>query len=114
MPHTRRWFVRDGTRFERAYVTTPLCCPARAYLFTGRYDHNHDVRANLASFRLDQSTTLQHALQDAGYLTSIAGKYLNGWRVEKDPPDFDRWAVFPRGYRDVEVNLDGSVRPMKG
>ena len=112
MPQTRRWFARAGTTFKNAYVTTPLCCPSRASIFTGRYAHNHHVLGNRASSRLDQSTTLQHALQDAGYFTAIAGKYLNSWPVTKDPPDFDRWAVFPKGYHDLEVNLDGSVWPL--
>jgi hypothetical protein len=35
MPSTRRWFVRDGTSFTRAFATTPLCCPSRASIFTG-------------------------------------------------------------------------------
>ncbi|HWL65744.1 MAG TPA: sulfatase-like hydrolase/transferase, partial [Actinomycetota bacterium] len=46
MPSVRRWFVREGTVFENAFTTTPLCCPARASLFTGRYVHNHGVRHN--------------------------------------------------------------------
>ncbi len=114
MPSTRRWFVRGGVTFTRAYATTPLCCPSRASVFTGRYAHNHRVRNNGASLRLDQSTTIQHALQGAGYLTGIVGKYLNGWPLQRNPPFFDRWAVFRHGYFNVQSNLNGSLRQVPG
>src|SRR5918996_1204046 len=39
MPQTRRWLSRDGIRFTNAYATTPLCCPSRASIYTGRYAH---------------------------------------------------------------------------
>jgi len=52
MPATRRWFGRGGTTFNRAYATTPLCCPARASIMTGRYAHNHGVRGNADGDRL--------------------------------------------------------------
>jgi arylsulfatase A-like enzyme len=114
MPATRRWFVRNGTSFTQAYATTPLCCPSRASIFTGRYAHNHDVRGNLASDSLDHTTTLQHHLGEAGYDTAIAGKYLNGWDMAVDPPFFDHWAIFRRGYNDVEGNVNGTVQTVPG
>ncbi|MDQ4027833.1 MAG: sulfatase-like hydrolase/transferase, partial [Actinomycetota bacterium] len=68
MPHTTRWFAKRGTRFVNAYATTPVCCPSRASFFTGKYAHNHGVRTNAPeqASNLDQSTTLQRYLQDAG------------------------------------------------
>src|SRR3990170_2531169 len=79
MPTTKRKFADQGTVFRDAYATSPLCCPSRTSIMTGQYPHNHQVRRNEDSQNLDQDTTLQHYLQQAGYLTGLAGKYLNGW-----------------------------------
>lgn len=115
LPQTRRWFRRGGTRFPNAFVTTPLCCPSRGSIFTGRYAHNHRVLDNQQAFALDHDTTVQHALREAGYLTALTGKFFNGWPTELAPPNFDRWAMFSplefsAGYRDAWFNLDGQVR----
>lgn len=119
MPQTRRWFRKRGTRFPRAFVTTPLCCPSRASIFTGRYAHNHGVVDNHNALRLDQTTTVQRALRETGYFTALAGKFLNRWPTERPPPHFDRWASYSpldltRPYFDAEFNLDGQVREVRG
>ena len=113
MPATRRWFATGGTRFTEAFATTPLCCPARASIFTGRYAHNHGVLKSRDAYALDQRSTLQRYLQDAGYRTAIFGKYLNDWDLSDDPQFFDRWGIFSESatsaYYDGPWNLDGKV-----
>jgi arylsulfatase A-like enzyme len=118
MPRTRSMLVNHGVSFPHAYGTTPLCCPARASIFTGRYAHNHHVWLNAESGwkHLDQRNTLQRYLQRAGYRTAIAGKYFNDWDLPRRPPSFDRWWVFSPGsggsggYFDTRWNLNGRVR----
>jgi arylsulfatase A-like enzyme len=110
MPSTREFFGEGGTRFTNAYATTPLCCPARASIFTGRYAHNHGVEHNDEAEFIDQSTTLQRYLHDAGYATALAGKYFNDWPVTIDPPYFDRWSVFKGGYYNSVFNDDGDLQ----
>ena len=98
MPRTRALMVEGGTSFTNAYVTTPLCCPSRASILTGRYAHNHGVRNNDdgVEYVLDPDSTIERYLHDAGYRTAMYGKFLNGWPIYLNPPSFDRWAFIPR------------------
>jgi arylsulfatase A-like enzyme len=114
MPETSRLFEEQGVRFTDAYTTTPFCCPARVSIMTGRYAHNHNVLLNMERTPgLDQQTTLQHYLQEAGYRTAIFGKYLNAWDLSADPPHFDEWAIFAEseasGYVGGRWNVDGEM-----
>lgn len=114
MPFTRRWFRRQGTRYANAFVTTPLCCPSRASILTGRYAHNHGLRSNLRPEALDPTTSIQHHLRASGYQTAIAGKYLTDWDLAQAPPGFDRWLVLNEGYRDARFGLDVGVHHLRG
>jgi arylsulfatase A-like enzyme len=112
MPNTVREFVRRGRRYPNFFVTDPLCCPSRASIMTGRFDHNNGVTDNSAAgFHLDMSTTLQHYLHEAGYRTWISGKFLNGWPVRPgspNPPDWDRFLITQGGrHLDLPFNQDG-------
>jgi arylsulfatase A-like enzyme len=116
MPALRSWFVEGGAQYTRAYGPTPICCPARATLFSGRYAHNHGVRTNGDALGLDQSRTVQRGLREAGYHTAIFGKYLNSWPIEESPPHFDTWATFSLGrdgYYGQTFNVGGQLREIK-
>ena len=109
MPETMRIFRDGGRHYENGVATTPICCPARASLFSGQYVHNHGVIGNIAPGRFNPSKTLQRELRAAGYFTAISGKFLNEWTA--DPPDFDRWAMMlgQSRYSNVDFNVDGRV-----
>ncbi|HEX2032426.1 MAG TPA: sulfatase, partial [Actinomycetota bacterium] len=110
MPEVRRWFIEGGTLFTSAYATTPLCCPARASILTGRYAHNHRIVTNDGGETLSLEAALPGILQGIGYRTAISGKLFNDWPLEVDPAFFDRWAMFNVGYHQSLWNLDGQVR----
>jgi arylsulfatase A-like enzyme len=110
MPKTRRWLADGGVTFTQGYATTPSCCPSRASILSGRYVHNHGVRQQGLGQRLDQRTTLQRYLRDAGYRTAMAGKFLNRWPLDRPPPYFDRFAQANGGYYDQVWDVDGRVR----
>jgi arylsulfatase A-like enzyme len=110
MPKTRTRFRDQGTTFSNAYATTPLCCPSRASVMTGRYAHNHGLKTNVGAFAtLDQRTTVQRYLQKNGYFTATAGKFFNDWPLTTNPSYFDRWTIFGGGYRNTPMNVDGVV-----
>ncbi|MDQ3954051.1 MAG: sulfatase [Actinomycetota bacterium] len=93
MPQTRRLLGRNGVTFADAYAPTPLCCPARASIFTGRYAHNHGVRKNAEFHFLNHDKTLQRYLDEAGYRTGIIGKFFSRWPLRKPPPHFDKYII---------------------
>ncbi|MDQ3618568.1 MAG: sulfatase [Actinomycetota bacterium] len=110
MPQTMRLFRTGGTRYKNAVATTPLCCPSRASIFSGRYAHNHGVRDNDSATAFDATKSIQAVLQGSGYQTGLVGKYLN--LITDDPPHFDHWATFADGiggYKDPIFNVNGNV-----
>lgn len=113
MPLTSKWFMEEGRWYPNAFATTPVCCPSRASIFSGRFAHNHEVK-KFTPYKLNQRSTLQAHLQRDGYRTGFYGKYLNGYRLSSDPPYLDDWAVFPQSmgatYSGGTWNVNGTVR----
>src|SRR5581483_5043290 len=46
LPKTKHWLADAGTTFTQAFTTTSLCCPDRATIWSGRFEHNHGVVDN--------------------------------------------------------------------
>ena len=104
MTKTRRLLADEGTTFTNAFVSAPLCCPARATLITGQYFHNHGVTWNTPAeagyLALDHQNTLPVWLRDFGYETIHIGKYLNQYgQAGLDPAVPNRREV-PPGWTD--------------
>ncbi|MGH2702854.1 MAG: sulfatase-like hydrolase/transferase, partial [Actinomycetota bacterium] len=118
MPQVRRLFGDGGTRFTQAYASTPLCCPYRASLLAGQYSHNTGVKLQKDTPRFKHLHSMERYLQQAGYATAVAGKFLNNWPMDKKPPYFDRYAVLrtpakEKGYYDSVFNVDGRRRVVR-
>lgn len=107
MPNVLRWLGDGGRRFRQFFATTPLCCPDRSVMFSGRYAHNTGVRTNADVGAFDHDSTMQRLLQGAGYRTAFVGKFLNGWPTTSPPPYFTNHALVGGGYTDVWFNVDG-------
>ncbi|MEV8096902.1 sulfatase [Kitasatospora sp. NPDC085879] len=114
-PKTVGWLADHGVRFTAGHVATPLCAPSRSSIFSGRQAHNHGVLDNSSPYNLDQHTTVQRYLHQAGYRTGLFGKYLNAWRAADNPPHFDEWLLeSPVAYNDGTYNDNGTVRAVPG
>jgi arylsulfatase A-like enzyme len=107
MPNTRSWLLDGGTRFTNFFATTPLCCPDRSVLLSGRYAHNTGVRTNSDTDVFDHALTMQRLLQTGGYITAFVGKFLNGWKTSVAPPYFTHRALVGGGYANAWFDVDG-------
>ena len=90
----------EGTKFDQAIASFPLCCPSRATHLTGQYAHNHGVLHNNQPFggfvALDSTNTLPVWLANAGYRTMHVGRYLNGYEAKHGiPPGWTDWHASP-------------------
>ena len=65
--------ARNGWRFDRCHVASPICMPNRASIMTGRMPSLHGVRHNGIELALEE-TTFVELLRDAGYRTALIGK----------------------------------------
>uniref|UniRef100_A0A4X2M5Y6 Glucosamine (N-acetyl)-6-sulfatase n=1 Tax=Vombatus ursinus TaxID=29139 RepID=A0A4X2M5Y6_VOMUR len=112
---TKALIADMGMSFSSAYVPSPLCCPSRASILTGKYPHNHHVVNN--TLEGNCSSQLWQKIQEpytfpailrsmCGYQTFFAGKYLNEYGaldaggVEHVPPGWSYW------YALANVSLD--------
>jgi N-acetylglucosamine-6-sulfatase len=102
LPNISSLFLDQGLNFRDAYSETPLCCPGRASFLTGQHTRHHGVVVNDARL-LDPSHTIATTLHDAGYFTTMVGKYLNGAAQLDDhtPPGWDEVAML----NDWSMNL---------
>ncbi len=82
--------------FPEAFIQTPICCPSRATILSGRFSRHTHVRTNDDGALFDETQTIATWLHDAGYFTGLIGKYLNRYPFGRGPyipPGWDRWVV---------------------
>jgi N-acetylglucosamine-6-sulfatase len=109
--------AREGVHFRNAFVTTALCSPSRASIFTGLYAHQHRVVDN--NHPVDPSLVFfPQYLQAAGYQTGFIGKWHMGTEGDDPQRGFDHWVSF-RGQGHYlphpdGLNVNGKHVPQRG
>jgi len=99
-------------RFTESFVVESMCCPSRAATLTGRIPPHTRVDTQTEGARLDERRTFATMLHAAGYQTTFAGKYLNGYpfgRGPYKPPGWDKFYGFtgPMTYYNYAVIENG-------
>jgi len=122
MPEIGSLLVEEGLSFEQAFVSHPVCCPSRATILTGLYDHNHEVLSNIfpsGGFEKfvsegHEENSIAVGLQVEGYRTGFFGKYLNQYPGDDPthvPPGWDEWygKIEEQKLYDYQINENGEV-----
>ena len=115
-PNIRK-LASEGTTFENAFVTDPLCCPSRATILRGQYAHNHRIvgnwwpRGGSKKFRVLGlgGSTLATWLQDEGYRTVLIGKYMNDYYGTRVPVGWGGLVVYSRNLQTPPPQPNGRV-----
>ncbi len=109
---TLDYLAANGLRFKQFY-NTARCCPTRAALLTGVYQHQAGVGQMISDmghpayqgYLNDRCVTIAEALKLAGYTTLMAGK----WHVGEDRP---HWPV-DRGFDEYFGLISGGSNYFK-
>ncbi|MFB3826290.1 MAG: sulfatase [Bryobacteraceae bacterium] len=114
-----------GTRFDRAYASTPVCSPSRMTYMTGKLPSAHgvcdalmkqDVQGPQRKRFLDGQLTYTELLAKNGYTVGLSGKWHMG-DDEHPHAGFTYWCTIPGGggtYRDPEFIKNGATVKTKG
>ena len=98
----------NGTTATRWFAHTPICCPSRAQILTGRYFHNlrtesptdggcmHinvSANADAPGYVFYSERYFARHFHNIGYTVGVFGKHLNSDNTLAAPPGVDRWFV---------------------
>jgi hypothetical protein len=113
MPQTKHLMADQGATAANFFIHTPICCPSRSELLSGRYFHNiktnprgtlpvgSDDCMHVNETHVNKATFARRLSEEAGYSVGMFGKYLNN--VPKVPVCLDPPPVSRRPERCVQI-----------
>ncbi|XP_017781522.1 PREDICTED: N-acetylglucosamine-6-sulfatase-like [Nicrophorus vespilloides] len=123
---TRRLIADEGATFSNFFVNSPICCPSRSTILTGKHVHNTGVVNNSLSGNCsgrkwqqnDEKATIAALLKSDNYTNFYAGKYLNKYGDSKVgglshvPKGYDWWIGLKGNskYYDYELSINGTAK----
>lgn len=105
---TLDYLANNGIRYTQFYNTS-RCCPTRAALLTGLYNHQAGIGKmtdleNQPGYRghlTENTVTLAEVLKTAGYQTALSGKWhVSNTHVQKNPQDQLAWLNHQQDFGD--------------
>lgn len=111
-----KMLAEQGTRFSNFHVTTPVCGPSRACLYSGQYAHHNQCKVNDPKIiyaqgfsggftTFDPQNELAIWMKNAGYTTAQVGKYLHSDFVPDIKNGIGWKDIIPRGWDYFRVSL---------
>ncbi len=94
-PHLNK-LASESIVFKRAYVTQPVCTPARSSIMTGLWPHTNGCTSNNIPLRAD-TACLPGLLNDSDYSSAYMGKWHLGDEVFRQH-GFDEWVSIEDSY----------------
>src|SRR5690606_7011983 len=93
------FLAKEGVRFKQFYNTS-RCCPSRAALLTGQYNHMAGIgemttatdQPGYQGYLTDNTVTLAEVLKTSGYQTAMVGKWhVSNTIVQDDATEQLKW-----------------------
>ncbi|MCA9085700.1 MAG: sulfatase-like hydrolase/transferase, partial [Planctomycetaceae bacterium] len=114
----------EGTLFDNAFASNPVCSPTRATTLTGLIPSQHGVHCFLRGGRLQtgpearntlaEFTSIPEVLKQNGYRCGLVGKWHLGANMSPQESFDDYWITMPHGgtstFYDAQIIEDGKLR----